>query len=182
MELNQKLAVVTGVSKGLGLEVVKLLLDKGTVVAGWGRNQPSFTHPNFHFFSCDVAEEEQVEQAYQATVARLGADIRILINVASIAGLNGVSNFAGYVGTKHAVRGISHSLYMELRDFGIKVSTVYPGSIQTNFFDAIPGMDAHEHMMQPEDVALTIVQTLETHPNYFVVDVECRPLRPKGKK
>jgi hypothetical protein len=43
-------------------------------------------------------------------------------------------------------------------------------------------MDAHEHMMQPEDVALTIVQTLETHPNYFVVDVECRPLRPKGKK
>jgi short-subunit dehydrogenase len=71
---------------------------------------------------------------------------------------------------------------MELRDFGIKVSTIYPGSIQTNFFDAIPGMDAHENMMQPEDVALTIVQTLETHPNYFVVDVECRPLRPKGKK
>ena len=80
MELNQKLAVVTGVSKGLGLEVVKLLLDKGAVVAGWGRNQPSFTHPNFHFFSCDVADETQVEQAYQATVARLGADIRILIN------------------------------------------------------------------------------------------------------
>ena len=105
-----------------------------------------------------------------------------IINVASIAGLNGVTNFAGYVGTKNAVRGISHSLYMELRDFGIKVSTIYPGSIQTNFFDAIPGMDAHEHMMQPEDVALTIVQTLETHPNYFVVDVECRPLRPKGKK
>jgi short-subunit dehydrogenase len=232
MELNQKLAVVTGVSKGLGLEVVKLLLEKGTVVAGWGRNQPSFTHPNFHFFSCDVAEEAQVEQAYQATVAGLGADIRILINnagfgvagpletmssadwksmfdtnvhgifyvtkriipamkladeghiinVASIAGLNGVNNFAGYVGTKHAVRGISHSLYMELRDFGIKVSTIYPGSIQTNFFDAIPGMDAHENMMQPADVALTIVQTLETHPNYFVVDVECRPLRPKGKK
>jgi len=110
------------------------------------------------------------------------ADEGHIINVASIAGLNGVTNFAGYVGTKHAVRGISHSLYMELRDFGIKVSTIYPGSIQTNFFDAIPGMDAHEHMMQPEDVALTIVQTLETHPNYFVVDVECRPLRPKGKK
>jgi NADP-dependent 3-hydroxy acid dehydrogenase YdfG len=110
------------------------------------------------------------------------ADEGHIINVASIAGLNGVNNFAGYVGTKHAVRGISHSLYMELRDFGIKVSTIYPGSIQTNFFDAIPGMDAHEHMMQPADVALTIVQTLETHPNYFVVDVECRPLRPRGKK
>ena len=80
MELKNKVAVVTGVSKGLGLEIVKLLLEKGAIVAGWGRNQPSFTHPNFHFFTCDVADEAQVEQAYQATVARLGADIRILIN------------------------------------------------------------------------------------------------------
>jgi short-subunit dehydrogenase len=232
MELNNKIAVVTGVSKGVGLEVVKLLVEKGTIVAGWGRNKPAFDHPNFHFFTCDVAVEEQVENAYQGTVAKLGLDIRILVNnagfgvagpfetmssedwksmfdtnvhgifyvskrlvpamkaadeghilnVASIAGLNGVANFAGYVGTKHAVRGISHSMYMELRDFGIKVSTIYPGSIQTNFFDAIPGMQAHEHMMRPIDVAQTIVQTLETHPNYFVADVECRPLRPKGKK
>ena len=232
MELKNKVAVVTGVSKGLGLEIVKLLLEKGVKVARWGRNKPDFTHDQFHFFTCDVADEAQVEQAYLATLAQLGSDIRILVNnagfgvagpmenmstadwksmfdtnvhgifyatkrlipamkaadeghilnVASIAGLNGVANFAGYVGTKHAVRGISHSLYMELRDFGIKVSTIYPGSIQTHFFDDIPGMNAHEHMMQPADVALTIVQTLETHPNYFVVDVECRPLRPKGKK
>ena len=167
MELNNKIAVVTGVSKGVGLEVVNLLLEKGTIVAGWGRNKPDLSHPNFHFFSCDVAVEEQVEKAYQETVAKLGSDIRILVNnagfgvagpfetmssedwksmfdtnvhgifyvskrlvpamkaadeghilnVASIAGLNGVANFAGYVGTKHAVRGISHSMYMELIDF-----------------------------------------------------------------
>lgn len=232
MELKDKVAVVTGVSKGIGLEVVKLLIEKGTVVAGWGRTQPEFTHDNFHFFSCDVADEEQVEKAYRATVGKLGFDVRILVNnagfgvagsfesmtsedwksmfetnvhgifyvtkrliagmkaadeghivnIASIAGLNGVKNFAGYVGTKHAVRGISHSLYMELRDFGIKVSTIYPGSTQTNFFDGIEGSQANENMMRPQDVAQTIVQTLETHPNYFVADVECRPLRPKGKK
>ena len=29
MELKNKVAVVTGVSKGLGLEIVKLLLEKG---------------------------------------------------------------------------------------------------------------------------------------------------------
>jgi short-subunit dehydrogenase len=232
MKLDQQIAVVTGVSKGVGLEVVKLLNAKGTIVAGWGRTAPAYSHPNFHFFSCDVSIEDQVEKAYQETISKLGTDIRILVNnagfgvagkfeemnsedwksmfetnvhgifyvskrlipamktadeghilnVASIAGLNGVANFAGYVGTKHAVRGISHSMYMELRDFGIKVSTIYPGSIQTNFFDSIPGMGANENMMRPEDVALTIVQTLETHPNYFIADVECRPLRPKGKK
>ena len=232
MELKNTVAVVTGVSKGIGLEVVKLLLEKGTLVAGWGRSKPELDHPNFHFFSCDVGVEEQVKQAYSATVSKLGEDIRILINnagfgiakafeemsaeewksmfdvnvhgifyvskclipgmkaadeghiinVSSIAGLNGVSNFAGYAGTKHAVRGISHSMYMELRDFGIKVSTIYPGSTQTQFFDDIEGMQAHENMMRPQDVATTIVQTLETHPNYFVADVECRPLRPRGKK
>lgn len=232
MNLDKQIAVVTGVSKGIGLELVKLLLDKGTIVAGWGRTAPSFQHEDFHFFSCDVSVEDQVENAYQETISKLGSDIRILVNnagyavagkfeemsseewksmfdtnvhgifyvskrlvpamkladeghilnVSSIAGLNGVANLAGYVGTKHAVRGISHSMYMELRDFGIKVSTIYPGSIQTNFFDSIAGIEANENMMQPIDVARTIVQTLETHPNYFVADVECRPLRPKGKK
>lgn len=232
MNLNNQIAVVTGVSKGIGLELVKLLVEKGTTVAGWGRTAPEFSHANFHFFTCDVSKEESVESAFQATTEKLGTDIRILVNnagfgvagptemfsstdwkamfdtnvhgifytskrliagmkaadeghilnVASIAGLNGVNQFAGYVGTKHAVRGISHSMYMELRDFGIKVSTIYPGSIQTNFFDDIPAVQANENMMRPEDVALTMVQTLETHPNYFVADVECRPLRPKGKK
>jgi NAD(P)-dependent dehydrogenase (short-subunit alcohol dehydrogenase family) len=232
MELTNKIAVVTGVSKGIGLELVKLLIDKGSIVAGWGRTAPDFKHDDFHFFTCDVAKEESVEDAFQETTKKLGTDIRILVNnagfgvagatetfstedwkamfdtnvhgifyttkrlipgmkaadeghilnVASIAGLNGVNQFAGYVGTKHAVRGISHSLYMELRDFGIKVSSIYPGSIQTNFFDDIPGVDANENMMRPIDVAMTMLQTLETHPNYFVADVECRPLRPKGKK
>lgn len=232
MELKNKIAVVTGVSKGIGLELVKLLLERGTIVAGWGRTKPELVHKNFHFFACDVSLEEQVEKAYLATVGQLGFDIRILvnnagfgvagafetlssedwrsmfdtnvhgifyvskrlvanmkaadeghiINIASIAGLNGVANFAGYVGTKHAVRGISHSMYMELRDFGIKVSTIYPGSTQTNFFDSIEGTQANENMMRPQDVAQTIVQTLETHPNYFVADVECRPLRPRGKR
>jgi NADP-dependent 3-hydroxy acid dehydrogenase YdfG len=103
-----------------------------------------------------------------------------VINIASIAGLNGVRGMAGYVGTKHAVRGISHSLFQEVREHGIKVSTVYPGSVQTRFFDDIPKWDAHEHMMQPEDIAKSVMELINTSPNYFPVDLEVRPLKPKG--
>ena len=45
-----------------------------------------------------------------------------IINLASIAGTMGVETMAGYCGTKHAVRGISHSLYKEIRNHGIKVA------------------------------------------------------------
>lgn len=72
--------MVTGASKGLGLAIVKLLFEKGVVVAGWGRIKPGFSHPHFHFFSCDVADEAQVAKAYANTVVALGEDIRILVN------------------------------------------------------------------------------------------------------
>lgn len=49
MELNGKLAIVTGVSKGIGLETVKTLLNAGMVVAGWGRNEAPIDHENFIF-------------------------------------------------------------------------------------------------------------------------------------
>ena len=51
-----------------------------------------------------------------------------IINISSIAGTNGVETMSGYVGTKHAVTGIGHSIFKELRNYGIKVSTIYPGS------------------------------------------------------
>ena len=232
MKIKDKIAVVTGVSHGIGLATVKALLDKGVKVAGWGRTKPELQHDNFHFFSCDVQQYESVKQAYEQTVEKLNGKIAILvnnaglgiqanlddqkvedwltmfntnvhglfyctqlvipgmkeleeghiINISSIAGLNGVPGMAGYAATKHAVRGISHSLFMEVRDFGIKVTCIYPGSTSTNFFDKIAGSLASPNMMRPEDIASTIIHALESHPNYHHVDIEVRPLMPKGKQ
>jgi NADP-dependent 3-hydroxy acid dehydrogenase YdfG len=103
-----------------------------------------------------------------------------IVNIGSIAGTTAVKNMVGYASTKHAVTGMSHSLFMELRDFGIKVTCMYPGSVKTNFFDNIDEIDPHDNMMNPEDISGTIIHVLESPDNYHHVDIEVRPLKPKG--
>ena len=103
-----------------------------------------------------------------------------IINIGSVAGTTAVKNMVGYASTKHAVTGFSHSLFMELRSFGIKVTCMYPGSVNTNFFDNIDDIDVHDNMMHPSDLADTIIHILESPPNYHHVDIEVRPLKPKG--
>lgn len=230
MDLNKKVAVVTGVSKGIGFETVKKLLDAGALVAGWGRSAPDLVHTNFTFIKTDVSDWENIQSSYQATVDKIGVpvvlvnnaglghqglihempveqwkemfDINVhglfycikivtpgmiaigeghIVNVSSIAGTSGVKTMSGYVGTKHAVTGISHSIFLELREHGIKVTTIYPGSTNTNFFDNIVFANANENMMRPQDVATSIVQAVQTYANYHVVDLEVRPLWPNGK-
>ncbi|MGB3617938.1 MAG: SDR family NAD(P)-dependent oxidoreductase [Catalinimonas sp.] len=102
-----------------------------------------------------------------------------VVMLSSVAGTTGVPNMAGYCGTKHAVRGIAHALFKEVRHWGIKVTTLYPGSVQTNFFDQIDSVEAHEQMLQPEDLAQTILHLLQSPPNYLPLDLEVRPLNPK---
>lgn len=102
-----------------------------------------------------------------------------IINISSIAGLNGVVNASGYCATKYAVRGISHALYAELRNDGIKVSCIYPGSVKTNFFDHVPSVTLNDQMLMPEDVAESIWYLANTSPNFLPVDFEIRPLQPK---
>ena len=102
-----------------------------------------------------------------------------IINIASIAGTTGIENMAGYCASKFAVRRFSQSLFKEVRNDGIKVTCISPGSTQTNFFDDIPGATANDSMMSPVDIAGFIIYSLETPFNFHVVEVEMRPLQPK---
>jgi NADP-dependent 3-hydroxy acid dehydrogenase YdfG len=232
MDLQGKVAVVTGVSKGIGRALVEQLLEKGCMVVGLGRTAPDLDHNNFEFHKTDVRDYDQVNSAITHAVLKFGSDIHILINnaglgyfgylenhtleqwdamyqtnvngifytckeviplmkktgfghiinIASTAGLEGYPQVSGYCGTKHAVRGISDSLYKELREFKIKVTCVYPGSTKTDFFRNSPSIEPHDYMLQPEDVAMMMVHALETPDNFHQVNLEVRPLQPKGPK
>ncbi|WMJ74277.1 SDR family NAD(P)-dependent oxidoreductase [Cytophagaceae bacterium ABcell3] len=105
-----------------------------------------------------------------------------IINIASIAGKDGSPKLSAYCGSKFAVRGISQSLYKEVRDYGVKVTCVMPGSVKTDFFDNIDHIQANDYMMKAEDVAEMILHIIKTPENLHATEIELRPLMPAGRK
>lgn len=116
----------------------------------------------------------------RATVPRLkqqgGGHI---VNISSIAGKVGMPQGEGYNASKFAVTGLTDCLFQELRKDGIKVTTVFPGSTATHFFDGIPGFVGNDKMLDPDELASSIVHVLDTSPNYLIREIEIRPLNSK---
>ena len=59
-----------------------------------------------------------------------------IVNTASLAGLISGPGMVPYVAAKHAVVGLSKSLRVEAEIYGVKVTAVCPGFIQTGIYDA----------------------------------------------
>lgn len=103
-----------------------------------------------------------------------------IINISSVAGLLGNPQISGYNATKFGLRGFSEALFKELRYDKIKVSTMFPGSIATSFFDNADGVDTHPNMLKADDVADTLIHLLETPDNFLINEIALRPLNPKN--
>lgn len=54
-----------------------------------------------------------------------------IVNISSVSGQNGTPFLGGYCASKHAVEGFSETLRRELNLYGMKVSIVAPGSVNT---------------------------------------------------
>jgi NADP-dependent 3-hydroxy acid dehydrogenase YdfG len=100
-----------------------------------------------------------------------------IINIASIAALQGINEASAYCGTKFAVRGISQALYQEVKKHGVKVTCVMPGSVNTDFFNGT-AIKANPTMLGASDLANTIIHLLETPGNFVPSEIEIRPLNP----
>ena len=61
-----------------------------------------------------------------------------IVNVSSLAGLNGVRNGGHYSAAKHGVIGLTKSAAIEYGSQNIRVNSVCPGFIQTAILDDIP--------------------------------------------
>ncbi len=99
-----------------------------------------------------------------------------IVNVASLAGRNGVKHGTGYAASKHAVLGFSRSLMLEVRAQGIRVVAVCPGSVDTALIR--PLGRAPERILQPADVAEAILAALRLPARAMLSELDIRPSNP----
>ena len=87
-----------------------------------------------------------------------------IVIVASVAGLRGAGDEAVYAATKFAQVGLAGGLDRELRQHGIRVSTLAPGGTATEFAmgaGRTPDMPGLADMMSADDVAAAVVTVLK---------------------
>src|SRR5207253_5923099 len=93
-----------------------------------------------------------------------------IINVASIAGKVGSANRAVYCASKFGVVGFTESLAEEVRQHGIRVSVICPGSTDTSFSSSEHGK-SRERMLRPENVAHAVRMIVTQEPNSFISEI-----------
>ncbi|OLZ40154.1 3-ketoacyl-ACP reductase [Natrinema saccharevitans] len=103
--------------------------------------------------------------AQAAAKRMIEADGGRIINLSSVAGLEGSGEFITYCGTKGAVRLLTYAMAARLGPDGVRVNAIHPGLIETTMTTddyPIMGTDAEEDFLQaipsrragqPEDVA-----------------------------
>lgn len=100
-----------------------------------------------------------------------------IITIASLAGTNFFENGAAYNASKFGLVGFSQAIMLDLRKYGIKVTTIMPGSVATYFNNHTPNeQDAWK--IQPEDIGQMVVDLLKMPARTLPSKIEVRPAIP----
>jgi 3-oxoacyl-[acyl-carrier protein] reductase len=102
-----------------------------------------------------------------------------IVNIASLAGKNGVEGGTAYCASKHAVLGFSKSLMLEVRKQGLRVVAICPGSVATPFMDKRERpRPAAGRALTADDVAHAVLATLTVSDGAMISELDVRPTNP----
>jgi NAD(P)-dependent dehydrogenase (short-subunit alcohol dehydrogenase family) len=101
-----------------------------------------------------------------------------IITIASLAGTNFFAGGSAYNASKFGLVGFTQAMMLDVRQHGIRVTTIMPGSVAT-YFDNHEPSPADDWKIQPEDLGEMVVDLLRMHPRTLPSKIEVRPSIPK---
>jgi 3-oxoacyl-[acyl-carrier protein] reductase len=102
------------------------------------------------------------------------------ISIASLAGTNFFENASAYNASKFGLVGFTQAIMLDLRKEGIKVSTIMPGSVATEFSNHVVN-EKDAWKIQPEDIGQIVVDLIKMPERTLPSKVEVRPTMPPSK-
>jgi len=121
-----------------------------------------------------------VFNSVKASVEALKQSKGYLITIASLAGTNFFAKGSGYNASKFGLVGFTQSVMLDLRQYGIKVTTIMPGSVSTYFNNSTP-TETEAWKIQSEDIGQIVSDLLHMHPRTLPSKIEVRPSQPPPK-
>ncbi|GAB3543150.1 SDR family oxidoreductase [Spirosoma fluminis] len=116
----------------------------------------------------------------KATLDALKQTQGYFITIASLAGTNFFEKGSAYNASKFGLVGFTQAIMLDLRSEGIKVSTIMPGSVATEFADNQPS-EKDAWKIQPQDIGEMVYDLLKMNPRTLPSKIEVRPTRPGGR-
>ncbi|MEO6684712.1 MAG: SDR family oxidoreductase [Dyadobacter sp.] len=113
----------------------------------------------------------------KATLAALKETKGYFINISSLAGTNFFPDGTAYNASKFGLVGFSQAMMMDVRKDGIKVSTIMPGSVATEFADHTPS-EKDAWKIQPEDIGQIVSDLIKMPARTLPSKIEVRPSVP----
>lgn len=226
--LQDRVALITGASRGIGAATARTLAGAGAQVGLASRSGRNPGIEGAFAQACDVRVPESIEAMVAATVARFGrldilvvnagvgaygpfldlpvadleemievnvkgalyavraalpellkSDAADIVTIASEAGRRGLPYEVAYCASKFAQVGMTRALDHELRERGVRCTSVCPGGVATDFamgHGRTPDMPQLAGMMSAQDVAETVLFVLTRPRNHRILEVAFRPV------
>ncbi|MEX2234887.1 MAG: SDR family oxidoreductase [Cyclobacteriaceae bacterium] len=235
MKLENKTALITGGSKGIGYGIAEALMRENMRVAITSRSQKAADDAAAKLnkigvgealgIQSDVRDLDSQQKSIERVIAKWGAlDVLIanagigyfgsiesltadqwqetidtnltgvffsvkaslkelkkskgyIITIASLAGTNFFAGGSAYNASKFGLVGFTQAMMLDLRNEGIKVTTIMPGSVATYFNNEEP-TSKDGWKIQPEDLGKIVADLLHMHPRTLPSKIEVRPSMP----